>query len=201
MGAQVLDTESMMHRKAAIEILRNVLERDPDSSNAHFYLALALNTWSTLPESMEDLERAIGIDPSDASAHAQIGNGLIRSGRAAEGLAHVRYAMRFSPRDPIMPIWLEFAVNGELELKHYPEAIALFKRSVALNPRYPRGWAGLTAAYALMGEAEEAHQMAERLRMFAPNLDNEGLTRQFGRHTGSALHEGLQLAFAAPGNR
>jgi len=201
MGAQVLDTQSKAHRKAAIEILRQVLERDPDSSNAHFYLALALNTLPTLPEAMEHLERAIRIDPSDASAHAQIGNGLIRSGRPAEGLAHVRYAIQLSPRDPIMPIWLEFAGNGELELKNYPEAVALFKRSVALSPRYPRGWAGLTAAYALMGEVETSHQMAERLRMFAPTLDNEGLTAQFGRHPGSALRAGLQLALAAPADR
>ncbi|WP_237866258.1 MULTISPECIES: tetratricopeptide repeat protein [Bradyrhizobium] len=201
MGAQVLDTESRAHRKAAIEILRKVLERDPDSSNAHFYLALALNTLPTLPEAMEHLERAIRIDPSDASAHAQIGNGLIRSGRPAEGLAHVRYAIRLSPRDPIMPIWLEFAGNGELELKRYPEAIALFKRSVALNPRYPRGWAGLTAAYALTGDVEESHRMAERLRMFAPTLDNNGLASQFGRHPGSALRAGLQLALAAPADR
>ncbi|RXH07556.1 hypothetical protein EAS56_32375 [Bradyrhizobium guangzhouense] len=201
MGAQVLDTEPMAHRKAAIEILRQVLERDPDSSNAHFYLALALNTLPTLPEAMEHLERAIRIDPSDASAHAQIGNGLIRTGRPAEGLAHVRYAIRLSPRDPIMPIWLEFAGNGELELKRYPEAIALFKRSVALNPRYPRGWAGLTAAYALEGDVEEAHRMAERLRMFAPTLDNNGLATQFGRHPGSALRAGLQLALAAPADR
>jgi len=201
MGAQVLDTDSMAHRKAAIKILRQVLERDPDSSNAHFYLALALNTLPNLPESMEHLQRAIRIDPSDASAHAQIGNGLIRSGRPAEGLAHVRYATRLSPRDPIMPIWLEFAGNGELELKNYPEAIALFKRSVALNPRYPRGWAGLTAAYALMGEVEESRRMAERLRMFAPTLNNDGLASQFGRHPGSALRAGLQIALASPADR
>jgi len=200
-GAQVLDTESMAHRKQAIGILRGVLERDPDSSQAHFYLALALNTLPTLAESMAHLERAIRIDPSDASAHAQIGNGLIRSGRPAEGLAHVRYAMQLSPRDPIMPIWLEFAGNGELELKNYSEAIALFKRSAALNPRYPRSWAGLTAAYALAGDAQEARQMAERLRMFAPELDNAALARQFGRHPGSALREGLQIAFASPKDR
>nr|WP_298878179.1 tetratricopeptide repeat protein [uncultured Bradyrhizobium sp.] len=113
----------------------------------------------------------------------------------------MRYAMRLSPRDPIMPIWLEFAGNGELELKRYQEAITLFKRSVALNPRYPRGWAGLTAAYALEGEVEQSHRMAERLRMFAPSLDNKGLATQFGRHPGSALRAGLQLALAAPADR
>jgi tetratricopeptide (TPR) repeat protein len=198
MGAQVFDADARGHRAKAEEILRQVLNRDPSSSPAHFYLALALNVLPTLPEALEHLERAIKIDPSDASAHAQIGNGLIRSGRPAEGLGHVRYAMRLSPRDPIMPVWLEFAGNGELELNNYPEAIAMFQRSIALNAGYPRSWAGLAAAYALTGSPDEAHRVAEKLKTFAPNLGNEALALQFGRHDGSKLREGLVLAFALP---
>jgi DNA-binding SARP family transcriptional activator/TolB-like protein/tetratricopeptide (TPR) repeat protein len=198
MGAQVFDTDARGHRAKAEEILRQVLNRDPNSSPAHFYLALALNVLPTLPEALEHLERAIKIDPSDASAHAQIGNGLIRSGRPAAGLEYVRYAMRLSPRDPIMPVWLEFAGNGELELNNYPEAIATFQRSIALNAGYPRSWAGLAAAYALAGSPDEAHRVADKLKTFAPNLGNEALARQFGRHDGSRLREGLVLAFALP---
>jgi len=196
MGAQVFDTDSDGHRAKAEAILRTALARDPNSSQAHFYLALALNRLPTLPEALGHLERAIAIDPSDASAHAQIGNALIRSGRPKDGLEHVHYAMRLSPRDPIMPVWLEFAGNGELELRHYHEAITMFQRSVALNAGYPRSWAGLVAAYALSGESDEANRCAEKLRAFAPKLSNEALTRQFGRHNGSRLREGLQLAFA-----
>jgi tetratricopeptide (TPR) repeat protein len=199
-GAQVLDADPLGHRAKAVEILRQVLVRAPDSSQANFYLGLAPNLLPTLPEALEHFERAIRIDPSDASAHAQIGNALIRSGRPAEGLDHVHYAMRLSPRDPIMPIWLEFAGNGELELNNYPDAVALFQRSLALNPTYPRSWAGLAAAYALAGQPDEARRSAEKLKTFAPKLNNEGLARKFGRHPASRLHEGLLLAFALPAN-
>jgi DNA-binding SARP family transcriptional activator/TolB-like protein/Flp pilus assembly protein TadD len=197
MGAQVLDTDSLGHRAKAEEILRQVLQRAPDSSVAHFYLGLALNRLPTLPEALTHLEEAIRIDPSDSSAHAQIGNALIRSDRPLEGLEHVRYAMRLSPRDPVMPVWLEFAGNGELELKNYSEAITLFERAIALSPGYPRGWAGLVAAQALAGNMEEAHRVAVKLRSFAPTLDNDELLKQFGRHDSSKLHDGLTLAFAA----
>jgi TolB-like protein/DNA-binding SARP family transcriptional activator/Tfp pilus assembly protein PilF len=196
MGAQVLDTDPGGHRSKAEEILRQVLMRDPESSQAHFYLALALNRLPTLPEALQHLERAIRIDPSDASAHAQIGNGLIRSGKVTEGLEHVRYAMLLSPRDPIMPIWLEFAGNAELELGDYREAIAMFERSIAINPNYPRSWAGLVAAHALANQPTEARRFAVKLRMFAPSLENEDLPRHFGRSETSKLHEGLALAFA-----
>jgi tetratricopeptide (TPR) repeat protein len=149
-----------------------------------------------LPEALEHFARAIEIDASNASAHAQIGNGLIRSGRVEEGLAHVRYAMRLSPRDPIMPVWLEFAGNAELELKNYPAAIDLFRRSTDLNPGYPRSWAGLVAAYALAGNHDQARRFAEKLRSFSPNLNDDGLVKQYGRHDASRLHEGLRLAIA-----
>jgi len=199
MGAQVLDTDPAGHRRAAEEILRQVLVRDPQSSQAHFYLALALNRLQTLPEALEHLERAIKIDPSDASAHAQIGNGLIRSGKVTEGLEHVRYAMLLSPRDSIMPVWLEFAGNAELELGDYREAISLFERSIAINQRYPRSWAGLVAAYALANQPAEARRVAEKLKTFAPTLANDDLPNHFGRSENSKLHEGLVLAFSSPG--
>jgi DNA-binding SARP family transcriptional activator/TolB-like protein len=198
MGAQVFDTDARGHRAKAEQILRQALLRDPNSSQAHFYLGLALNPLPTLPEALEHLETAIKIDPSDASAHAQIGNGLIRSGRPAEGLEHVRYAIRLSPRDPIMPVWLEFAGNGELELNNYREAIAMFQRSIALNAGYPRSWAGLVAAYALAGDPAEARHVAEKLKTFAPDLSDEALVRQYGRADGSRLSDGLVLAFVEP---
>lgn len=198
MGAQVFDTDPGGHRSKAEAILRQVLVRDPESSQAHFYLALALNRPSTLPEALQHLERAIRVDPSDASAHAQIGNGLIRSGKVSEGLEHVRYAMLLSPRDPIMPVWLEFAGNAELELGDYREAIAMFERSIAINSGYPRSWAGLVAAHALANEPAEAQRAAAKLRTFAPNLENDDMPRQFGRSENSKLHEGLVLAFGSP---
>lgn len=198
MGAQVLDTDPGAHRSEAERILRQVLVRDPESSQAHFYLALALNRLPTLPEALEHLERAIRIDPSDAGAHAQIGNALIRSGRVSQGLEHVRYAMLLSPRDPIMPVWLEFAGNAELELGDYREAITMFEHSIAINSSYPRSWAGLVAAHALANEPAEARRLAEKLRTFAPNLENDDMPRHFGRSENSKLHEGLVLAFGSP---
>lgn len=198
MGVQVLDTDPLGHRAKAEEILRKALLRDPDSTQAHYFLAVALNRVTTLPEAIEHFERVIGIDPNNASAHAQIGHAFSRSGRPAEGLEHIHYAMLLSPRDPVMPVWLEFAGNAELELNHYSDAVAMFQRSIALNPGYPRSWAGLAAAQALAGRAGEARHTAQKLRGFAPDLDNEAMVRQFGRHDGSRLRAGLGLAFAQP---
>jgi len=196
MGAQVYDNDPIGHRSQAEKILRDVLARDPNSSVANFYLGLALNKLPTLPEAMKHFQHAIDINPSDASAYAQIGNAQIRSGKPAEGLENVRYAMQLSPRDPIMPVWLEFAGNAELELSHYDEAIGYFRRSIALNSGYPRSWAGLVAAEALSGQSKDAHDALEKLRTFVPGLNDEALMRQYGRHDSSRLYAGLRMALS-----
>ena len=197
MAAQLLDADSDGHREAAERILRKVLARVPDSSQAHFFLGLTLNRLPTLQESLAHFEYAARIDPSDANAHAQIGSSLIRLGRPAQGLDHVRYAIRLSPRDPVLPIWLEFAGNGELELGHYAEATELFQRSATLSPGYPRAFAGLVAANALAGRMDEARQQMAKLRSLAPSFTNQDLIRHFGRSDIAKLHEGLTLTLAA----
>lgn len=196
MGAQLLDTNPDNHRKTAAKILREVLTRAPDSSSANFYLGLALNKLPTLTEAMTYLQRAIELNPSFASAYAQIGNAKIRSGRPAEGLEDVRYAMRLSPHDPVMPVWLEFAGNAELELAHYNESIAYFRRSIELNDAYPRSWAGLAAAQALSGQDDFARDTLVHLKAVAPRLDDAAVLQHFGRHNSSRLHEGLRMAMA-----
>jgi hypothetical protein len=74
--------------------------------------------------------------PSSANTHAHLGRTLMRMGRITEGLKHVHYAMRLSPREPMPAYWLEWVGSAELELGHFPQAIDYFARSRALNPDY-----------------------------------------------------------------
>ena len=82
--------------------------------------------WANVPPL---LERELAINPSHAVSYAALGHALIRLGRPAEGLEHVRYAMRLSPKDPALHYWLSFAGAAELELKHYDKAIALLNHA------------------------------------------------------------------------
>src|SRR5262249_44342672 len=182
-------------------ILQDAIRRNPQSSTAYFYLGLSLNLPDTLPAAIDAFEHAIELNPSYTPAYGQMGNALIRSGRPAEGLEHALYAIRLSPRDPILEVWVEFAGNAELELGRYSEAIAYFRRATEINPGYPRGWAGLAATYALSGHDLEAHDYAEKLRTFQPKLNAQALVKLFGRHPTSRLSEGLQLAFAQDKHR
>jgi TolB-like protein/DNA-binding SARP family transcriptional activator/Tfp pilus assembly protein PilF len=197
-GAQVLDTNSKAHLETAQQILTEVLTRSPNNGVAPFYLGLVHGASGRLEEALAAFKLAVENNPSHAGAHAHIGHALARMERAAEGLEHLHYALRLSPRDPNLAYWYEFIGSAEMALGQYREAIAHFSKSAALNPGYPRSWAGLSAASALAGDLEAARKHAGKLREFAPGADNEALIRRFGRNEKQSpkLHEGLRLALA-----
>jgi TolB-like protein/DNA-binding SARP family transcriptional activator/Tfp pilus assembly protein PilF len=197
-GAQVLDTNSKAHLETAQQILTEVLTRSPENGTAPFYLGLVHGASGRLEEALAAFRRAVEKNPSHAGAHAHIGHALARMERAAEGLEHLHYALRLSPRDPNLAYWYEFVGSAEMALGRYPEAIAHFSKSAALNPGYPRSWAGLSAASALAGDMEAARKHASKLRELAPGADNEAVIRRFGRNKKQSpkLHEGLRLALA-----
>jgi TolB-like protein/DNA-binding SARP family transcriptional activator/Tfp pilus assembly protein PilF len=195
-GAQALDGESRAHLDKAREILLDVTSRQPGNGGAHFYLGLVHGASGKLEDAVAAFTRAVEENPSHAAAHAHIGHALARMERASEGLEHLHYAIRLSPRDPNLGYWLEFVGSAEVALNRYQAAIENFRRSAALNPGYPRSWAGLAAAHALAGNIGEARRHADKLRTFAPQLDTEALIRRFGRprQPASPLHNGLRLA-------
>jgi len=195
-GAQVLDADSAAHLEKAQQILTEVLVRAPNNGVAPFYLGLVHGASGRLEDALASFRRAVENNPSHASAHAHIGHALARMERAAEGLEHLHYAVRLSPRDPNLAYWHEFIGSAEMALGRYREAIAHFGKSASLNPGYPRSWAGLAAAQALAGDMEAARRHADKLRAFAPDADNEALIRRFGRQKKHSprLHEGLRLA-------
>src|SRR6185436_6235003 len=179
-GAQVLDTNSKAHLETAQQILTEVLTRSPHNGVAPFYLGLVHGASGRLEEALAAFRRAVENNPSHAGAHAHIGHALARMERAAEGLEHLHYALRLSPRDPNLAYWYEFIGSAEMAQGRYREAIAHFGKSASLNPGYPRSWAGLAAAQALAGDMEAARRHADKLRAFAPDADNEALIRRFG---------------------
>jgi len=194
-GSQALDEQPAAHLAKAVQLLQDVVRRQPANSGAWHYLGLAQKNRGDLRDAIESLGRSIELSPSNAGGHAHIGNALVRLGRHAEGLEHIRYALRLSPRDPNLAYWLDFAGQAELELGHDQQAIADFRRSTALNPDYQRSWAGLAAANAISGHIDEARGNLDRLKSLTPSLTTEQLLERFGRRKGQSprLREGLHL--------
>lgn len=198
LGAQRLVTDAAAHLDTAARLLQEIIRQYPSNGGPHFFMGMVHGARGNLPEAIEEFERAIEFNPSHASAHAHLGNALARLGRPAEGIEHLRYATRLSPRDPNLAYWYEFVGNAQLELGRYQEAIEDFRHSSEINASYLRSWAGLAAAHALAGHAKEARAFIDKLAALAPDTPPEQLADRFGRSKKSRLYEGLHLALREP---
>jgi TolB-like protein/DNA-binding SARP family transcriptional activator len=199
MALQLRVLDPVPYLAKADAILQHVIEQHPTTSGAHLFLGLVHVARGQPEKAARSFERAIELNASCAPCYGQLGRALVRMGRPAEGLDHLHYAMRLSPRDPSMPSWLGMAGGAELELGHYDKAIEYLDRALAFDPGQPRILLVLVGAHALAGNMSEARAKLAQLQKTQPHLTGEQLVTRFfgaGGGPGLRLKEALQLVLA-----
>jgi tetratricopeptide (TPR) repeat protein len=145
---------------AAEAALSKALSLAPDTAVAHLLLAVVQMNTNRASDGVRQCERALELDRNLAGAHAQIGNGKLRLGRAEETEAHVQEALRLSPRDPHAYLWCMFAGLAKFQLGKEEEAIAWMRRSIDANRSFPSSHFLLAATLARLGRLPEARSEA-----------------------------------------
>src|SRR5262249_29095589 len=175
MALQFHDDEPMAHLDKAEAILGRLIDRHPNRHGPYFNLGLAYVARKQVKNALRMFERSLELNPSHAPSYAQLGRALVLLGRPDEGLQHIRYAMRLSPRDPTLPYWLFFAGQAELERGDYGEAIGYAERAHALNPGHPHTMLVLVAAHALSDNMSAAHRQLHELSQAKTHLSRDKL--------------------------
>jgi TolB-like protein/Tfp pilus assembly protein PilF len=183
-------------------MLKGQIERWPRIPGAHYYLGAIHRTRGEWEDAVKMLERELALNPSHAPSYAAIGYALVRLGRADEGLEHVRYAMRLSPKDHLTAYWLSFAGAAELEVGRTDKAIEHLTNSRSRNPSYGLTLQTLAAAYAVSGDLAQARSVLKDLHKLGPQFSRERLIARYGDPSTtdrpSNLRRGLQLALDQP---
>jgi TolB-like protein/DNA-binding winged helix-turn-helix (wHTH) protein/Tfp pilus assembly protein PilF len=117
-------------RPKAISAARKALELDPELADAHSLLAgiyLAQWQWS---DSQGEFERALVLNPNDASAHFGYAHWLLCQGRTDEAIAWSQRARKLDPLGfaGFNSGWILF------QSRHYDEAIRELRSAIAVNP-------------------------------------------------------------------
>jgi tetratricopeptide (TPR) repeat protein len=180
----------------AEELLTRALQERPRSSSAHYFLGLARKARGDPEAALESFAKAIEINPSHATAYANAGHMLVRMGRLDEGLDHIRYAVRLSPKDPALASWQVFGGEAEIARGNDNAAIEWLTRAVTLSPRRLFARALLGAAYALKGDAEAAAQQVAEWKKLVPGVASESLLGTLGgvKRLSPRATNGLRLA-------
>jgi TolB-like protein/DNA-binding SARP family transcriptional activator/Flp pilus assembly protein TadD len=164
----------------AEELLTRALQQQPRSSSAHYFLGLARKVSGDPEAALKSFAKAIELNPSHAAAYANAGHMLVRLGRPDEGLDHIRYAIRLSPKDPALASWQVFGGEAEITRGNEDAAIEWLTHAITLSPRRLFARALLGAAYMLKGDSGAAAQQVAEWRKLAPGITNESLISTLG---------------------
>ena len=195
---QVVSGWTEFHEESLAEAQRlaeQALALDPMLGDAHLLLGFVHLSRGDYDRSLQALDRAIELNPSDAEALAARGAALQWAGRTADSIAALETARAFDPASPMAAMNLGFAyyLAGRhedavrvLEPGHARESTAVIQlyRHVAL-----------AAAYAQLGRADEAAAARDALLKLNPFFETGDFVRQFRdpRHA-AKFGEGLAKA-------
>jgi tetratricopeptide (TPR) repeat protein len=142
----------------------------PEHALAHLYLGIVLGATKRAEQGIAECERALAIDRNLARAHATVGARKVYVGRAEETEAHVRDALRLSPRDSFAFFWLMAAGWAKIHLGRHEEAVDWLRRSIETNRNNPMSHVFFAAALALVGRTGEARAAVKAAVEFNPQL-------------------------------
>jgi adenylate cyclase len=170
---------------------------DPRNPGAHSALGMA-SLWTGRTEiGIHAMQDAIALNPSFAAAYANLGFLLNYCARAEEAAEYVHRAMRLSPYDNRMFLWLPALAGAYYQMRNYEEAISIGRRAYSLKPDHPAGLRYVIASLGQLGRRPEAHQeLLALLNMERGAFDNVAVIKKLFRSDAAAAHllEGFRKA-------
>jgi TolB-like protein len=159
-----------MATSAAERAALAALQADSEDPWAHHALGSVYLLAQRYEDSLAEFELALKLNPNFAHAQAYYGLSLSYSGRWREADEAARRALRLSPRDPLVPVYLGIAAYAQFIGRHYDEAIRLSHESLRQRGDFVGAHRVLTAAAGMAGDAELAKTALVELRRAQPNV-------------------------------
>lgn len=152
----------------ADEAVGRVLWSSPDDALAHDTKGQILRARKQFEQSIAEYETAVNLDRNLANAYAAGGLTKLFAGRAEQLFAPVEAAIRLSPRDPLLSVWLYYICHAHTHLGHDNEAIDWCSKSVVTNPLW-YAYIDLISAYGWKGQKDDARAAIAELNRLVPN--------------------------------
>jgi superkiller protein 3 len=120
-------------------------------------------------EAIENIEKAIELNPNYAMAWFGLGNALQRTHSLDRALAAIDKAIALSPFDPFMPIFVFVRGSVLLWMGRYQEAVEDLERAIKLGKVPVWAYMQLAAAHQALGNTERARQVVAEFREKFPS--------------------------------
>jgi len=170
-----LQSAGVFHKHTLTEVqstaevaARKAVALDGADAEARLSLAFALLTRGDLEGALIESERALEISPNLASAHGQLGQVLIFTGRPKEGLVALETCLRLDPRGPWVAVRLLHVAVAFYFLCEYESSLETLKRVIRSYPDYPSSHRWLVAGLGQAGHVEEAKEALRKAIAITP---------------------------------
>ena len=136
----------------------------------HIALAYGAMMERRTDESIASFRRAVSLNPNSAAAHSHLSRGFAFGGRDREAIEHGEEAIRLSPLDPEMALFLGAISVAHYTAGRYAEAIEHSLEAQRLRPGFQGSRRLLCASLAQAGRVEEARSLLAVIRREQPQL-------------------------------
>src|SRR3954454_12609854 len=121
-------------------------------------------------EALAAFRRAVELNPNSASAHGDLSRGLAFAGHDREAIEHAEDAIRLSPMDPDMALFLGGIAVAHYGAGRYADAVRVSEQISRLRPGFQGAQRLYCASLAQAGRIDEARSYLELVRREQPQL-------------------------------
>jgi TolB-like protein len=136
----------------------------------HIALGYAAMMERRTDESIAAFGRAVSLNPSSAAAHSHLSRGHAFAGQFRQAIAHGDEAIRLSPLDPEMALFLGAIAVAHFAAGHYEEAAHHTAEALRLRPGFQGAQRLHCAALAQAGRLAEARAFLAKVLEDQPGL-------------------------------
>ena len=130
---------------------------------------LGMMEWRT-GESIAAFRRAVELNPNSAKAHGDLGRGLAFAGQDREAIAQAQDAIRLSPLDPDMALFLGAIAVAHYGAGRYGESLRFAEELLRSRPGFQGAQRMRCASLAQTGRIDEARSFLAMIRREQPQL-------------------------------
>jgi TolB-like protein len=164
-------------------------DRDPWGHIALGYCAIMERRTE---EAIAAFRLAVKLNPNSAAAHAHLGRGLAFAGRDGEAIEHCEEAIRLSPFDPDMALFLGGLALAHYAARRYAEAARYATEAAQLRPGFQGVQRMHCASLAQAGRIDEARSYLAAIRREQPQLSIQWLRANMPYQTPELLERYLE---------
>ncbi len=132
---------------------RKALELNPKSTDAHYFLGLAMFGRKRYDEAIQYLSQAVQIDPANSEIRTHLGVAFISKGMLNDAITHLQKALQLAPNNVEACFNLGVAM---LQRGDRQEAIRYLSQAVRLRPNDQEAHYNLAMAFEWQGDVDRA---------------------------------------------